>query len=109
MERNKALNEATRVACSTKEIVLTKTAVARPAKARPLNQPFGASNKLPRNQSDALTSAYEFRDTRQLISYVNNLIDNISRNDSIKNSTAIFRKPCFDISLRCLDDVPRIS
>jgi len=109
MKRNKALNEATKVACSTKQIVLAETAVARPAAGSPRKQPFGVSNKLPQNQSDTLTSVYEFRDTRQLISYINNLIGNISRDDSIKASPATGRKPRFDFSLRCLDEVPRIS
>jgi hypothetical protein len=109
MKRNKALNEATRVACNTKQIALAETAVARPVEESPLNQPFGGSNKLPPNQSDILTSTYEFRDTRQLICYVNNLIDKISRNASNRASPALRRKPRFDFSLRCLDEVPRIS
>ena len=109
MKRNKALNEATRVACSTKQIALAETAVARPAEESPLKQPFGGLNKLPQNQSDILTSAYEFIDTRQLSSYVNNLIDTIRRDASIKAYPALRRKPCFDFSLRCLDEVPRIS
>jgi hypothetical protein len=109
MKRNKALNGATRVACNTRKIALAETAVARPAEENPLRKPFGGSIKLPQNQSDLLTSAYEFRDTRQLLSYVNNLIDNISRDVGIKASPALRRKPRFDFSLRCLDEVPRIS
>jgi hypothetical protein len=109
MKRNKALNEATRVAYQTKQVAVAETAVPRPAEGSPLKQPFAGSNKLPQNQSDILTSAYEFRDTRQLISYVKNLIDNISRDDSNKAYPAQRRKPRFDFSLRCLDEVPRIS
>jgi hypothetical protein len=109
MKRNKALNEATRVACNTKQRALAKTAVARPVEESPAKQPFGGSNKPPQNQSDILTRAYEFRATRQLISYVNNLIDNISRDDSIVAYPAQRRKQRFDFSLQCLDEVPRIS
>jgi hypothetical protein len=110
MKRNKALNEATRVACNTRKIALAETADARPAaEDTPLERPFEGSNKLPQNQSDILTSAYEYRDTRQLLSYVHNLIDNIRRDASNKASPAQRRKPRFDFSLRCLDEVPRIS
>jgi hypothetical protein len=108
MERNKALNEATRVASSTKKITPAETANVRTAEDTPLEWPFEGSNRLPQNQSDILTSAYAFRDTRQLFSYINSLIDNISRDDRIKASPALRRKPCFDFSLRCLDEVPRI-
>ena len=109
MKRNKALNEATRVVCNTKQVVLAETAVARPTEESLLKQPFGGPIKAPQNQRDLLTSAYEFRDTRQLLSYVNNLIDNISRDVGIKASPALRRKPRFDFTLRCLDEVPRIS
>jgi hypothetical protein len=110
MKRNKALNEATRVACNTRKIALAETADARPAaKDTPLERPFEGSNKLPQNQSELLTSAYEFRDTRQLLRYVNNLIGNISRDVGIKASPVLRRKPRFYFSLRCLDEVPRIS
>ena len=109
MKRNKALNEATRFVCSTQKIIPTEPAVAQPTKENPLRKTFGGSTKQPQNHNNRVTTAYELRDTQQLHSYVKNLIDIIGRTAATKAEPALCHKPSFDFSLRCLDEVPRIS
>jgi ribosomal protein S20 len=108
MKRNKASNKATRVARYTNQTASAGTANVRSDGDSPLKRLFGRQNRLYLKPSYILTRANELSEMRQLLSYVNNAIDSMNRESSIKTSTALRRRSRFDFSLRCFDDVPKI-
>ena len=120
MKRNKASSKATRVACYTRKITSAGTATERPATGSRIKQPlfrktwFSAKSVAesvsePVSGADPrLTRANRFCERLKLNSYVNYVSDSKQRDTVTGPAITAHRESPFDISLRFLDDVPKI-